>query len=100
MLVRPEYNFKTIGSNLRKLRQANALSVEQVREYLQLGSVQAIYKWERGLGLPQADTLIALMVLYGENRIDAITEENAEFSSVCFYALSQNKLLPSPLPAC
>ncbi|MCQ2511129.1 MAG: helix-turn-helix domain-containing protein [Lachnospiraceae bacterium] len=85
MLVRPEYNFKTIGDNLKRLRQAKGLSVEQVREYLQLGSVQAIYKWERGVGLPQADTLIALMMLYGENRIDVITEENAEFSSVCVY---------------
>ena len=62
MEVRPEYDFKVIGRNLRTLRLANHLSVEDVRDYMQLGTVQAVYKWERGDGLPQADTLIALMV--------------------------------------
>lgn len=89
MRVRPEYDFKVIGRNLKKLRLANHLTVEQVRAYMQLGTVQSIYKWERGDGLPQADSLIALMQLYGANRIEMITEENndssAEFSSVCIY---------------
>lgn len=46
MKYRPEYNNKLIGKNLRRCRQAKSLSVEQVREYLRLGSLQAIYKWE------------------------------------------------------
>ena len=49
MNVRPEYDFKVIGQNLKKLRLAHNLTVEDVRQYMQLGSVQSIYKWERGV---------------------------------------------------
>ena len=84
MRVRPEYDFKVIGQNLKALRLASDLSVEEVKDYMQLGTVQAVYKWERGDGLPQADTLIALMDLYGENRIDKLTEEGAMLSSKHF----------------
>ena len=85
MKVRPEYDFKTIGRNLRRLRIKNNMTVEEVREYIQLGTVQSVYKWERGDGLPQADSLLALMQLYGENRIDKITEEGNELSSSNFW---------------
>ena len=44
MRYRPEYDKKLIGRNLRRCRQAKNLSVEQVREYLCIGSIQAIYK--------------------------------------------------------
>lgn len=90
MNVRPEYDFKVIGNNLKKLRDARNLSVEEVREYMQLGTVQAIYKWERGDGLPQADSLIALMQLYGVTNIFSITEEGLELSSSYFLKRNQN----------
>lgn len=82
MRVRPEYDFKVIGNNLKKLRLENHMSVEEVRSYMQLGTVQTIYKWKRGDGLPQADTLLALMQLYGADRVQMITGEGAELSSV------------------
>ncbi len=44
MKCRPEYDKKLIGRNLRRCRQAKNLTVDQVREYLSLGSVQAVYK--------------------------------------------------------
>lgn len=72
-MTRREYDFHAIGKNLKELRLKNNMTVEDVREYMQLGSVQAIYKWERGDCLPQADTLLALMELYGVNRIDRLT---------------------------
>lgn len=52
MKVRSEYDFKVLGNNLKKLRQDNNLSVEEVRKYMQLGAVQSVYKWERGDGMP------------------------------------------------
>ncbi len=64
-MKRKEYDLITIGRNLKYLRIINGYSVEEIREYLQLGSVQAVYKYERGKGLPQADVLLALMELYG-----------------------------------
>lgn len=84
MSIRPEYDLRTIGNNLKKLRVANGMSVEEVRAYMQLGTVQSVYKWERGDGLPQADTLIALMQLYGTNNIELLIEEGDELSSSYF----------------
>ena len=77
MVCRTEYDMKVIGRNLRRLREKKHLSVEQVREYLCLGSVQAVYKYESGAGYPQADTLLALMELYnaGVNEIVKDCEE-------------------------
>lgn len=46
MKYRPEYNPKVIGENLRRLRKEKCLSVKEVQEYLRIGSVQAIYKYE------------------------------------------------------
>ncbi|MBP3237762.1 MAG: helix-turn-helix transcriptional regulator [Lachnospiraceae bacterium] len=70
---RPEYDFRIIGRNLKLFRINKGLSVEQVRDYLMLGSLQAVYKWERGDSLPQADTLLALLELYGVDKISDIT---------------------------
>lgn len=85
MTVRPEYDFKVIGRNLKKLRVASNLSIEEVREYMQLGTPQAVYKWERGDGLPQADSLLALLQLYNVSDFNTILkEESAELSSYIF----------------
>lgn len=84
MMYRPEYDLKVIGKNLRFLREKKNLSVEDVRKYLHLGSVQAIYKYENGVGLPPADTMFALMELYGAELKDIIRN---------------SKMLP-PVPPC
>lgn len=49
MRHRREYNKALIGKNLKRARERQGLTVEDVREYLCLGSVQAIYKYEAGL---------------------------------------------------
>ena len=69
------YDAALIGKNLRKLRERRQLSVEYVREYLGLGSVQAIYKYETGRNYPQADRLLALLELYQADYMDLICEE-------------------------
>ena len=71
---RPEYDRERIGKNLKRLREAKNLSVEEVKEYLRLGSVQAIYKYENGQSYPQADTMFALMELYEADLDDIIRE--------------------------
>lgn len=77
MKYRTEYDLKVIGRNLRRLREREHLTVEQVREYLCLGSVQAVYKYEAGVGYPQADTMLALMELYKAG-VDEIVKEQKE----------------------
>lgn len=78
---RREYDMKIIGENLRRCREKNNLSVIYVRDYLRIGSVQSIYKWEEGLCYPQADNLLALMELYGAKLSDIIgtAEEKMRF---------------------
>ncbi len=48
MNQRPEYDVRKTGENLKRLRQQCGYSAEEVRAYIGIGTVQAIYKWERG----------------------------------------------------
>ena len=82
MKHRPEYDLKVIGANLKRLRKAKSLSVNEVREYLRLGSVQAIYKYDQGLGYPQADTMLALMELYDAELRDIIYEHETKVQCI------------------
>ena len=90
MRHRPEYDLKVIGDNLKRLRKKNGFSVDDVREYLHMGTVQAIYKYERGAGYPPADTLLALMDLYHADYHDIVekhTEETATELGKVNYAI-------------
>lgn len=75
MRHRREYDSKLVGRNLKRLREKKNLSVEDVREYLCLGSVQAIYKYEAGRNYPQADVLFALLELYGADVKELLWEQ-------------------------
>lgn len=77
MKHRPEYDMKLIGRNLRCLRKKKNLSVNDVRKYLCLGSVQAIYKYESGKNYPPTDAMFALTELYGAS-VDDITGEHED----------------------
>ncbi len=81
MKYRTEYDLKVIGKNLKRLREQHHMTVEQLREYLCLGSVQAIYKYEAGVGYPQADTMLALMELYGVGVNEIVKSHEGELSS-------------------
>lgn len=65
--VRPEYDMVAMGKKMQYYRKLRNLSVEDVRQYMQFSSVQAIYKWENGKCLPSADNLLALAELYDVN---------------------------------
>ena len=53
------------GRNIRKLRVARHLRVEDVARFMGFESVQAVYKWQRGDTLPTVDNLAVLSVLFG-----------------------------------
>ena len=78
MRYRPEYDMKIVGKNLKRLRLANHLSIKEVRDYLRFGSVQAIYKYEAGMGYPQVDTMFALMELYQASLDDIVREHERD----------------------
>ena len=75
------------GARIRELRNANRLTVDDVREFLGLESTQAIYKWQRGESLPTIDNLYALSTLFGTSVDDILIgsrEEDERSSSFCF----------------
>lgn len=72
MRYRPEYDMRLIGRNLKRLREERKLTVDDVRKYLRLGSVQAIYKYESGRSYPPVDAMFALMQLYGAQLYDIV----------------------------
>lgn len=82
---RPEYDLKVIGRNLRRLRKEHHYTAEEIRDFLQLGSVQAVYKYERGLSYPQTDAMFALMELYDVGLKDIVTDPLYSFSKEAVY---------------
>lgn len=78
MKYREEYDNNILGRNLRRLRVANSLSVEQVQEYLRLSTPQAVYNYEEGTRIPPGDNLIALMELYGAEVTDLVCNPDEE----------------------
>lgn len=81
---RPEYDLKVIGKNLKRLRKEKKLSVEDVRKYLRLGTVQAVYKYEKGKCYPQTDTMFALMEQYGATLFDIVYDHEEDYASSSF----------------
>lgn len=56
----PVLDMQATGRRIRELRQEHRISIQTLRERMQLESVQAIYKWERGASVPSLDNLILL----------------------------------------
>lgn len=76
--VRPEYDMVAMGKKMQYYRKLRNLSVEEVRQYMQFSSVQAIYKWESGKCFPSADNLLALADLYGVNPVNLMPKRGVE----------------------
>lgn len=79
--------------NLRRCREERHYTVEEVRQYLRLGSLQAIYKWEEGRCFPQTDTMLALMELY-KVQIADILYENQRIQNNIFESKESEKYFP------
>lgn len=96
MRKHPEYSAEIVGRNLRSLRIRNGYSVENVKDYLGVGSVQAIYKYEKGKGFPSAEALLALMELYGAEVADLVAAPapvGYEQRVSCYYCKGAGGLL-------
>ena len=60
----PLINKRETGINLRRIMDAKGITVKDVQQYLELGSVQSIYHWLNGNSLPTIDNLYALSELF------------------------------------
>lgn len=60
----PLINKRETGINLRRIMDAKGITVRDVQQYLEIGSVQSIYHWLNGNSLPTIDNLYALSELF------------------------------------
>ena len=56
----PKVNLKATGANLRRLMEGKGITAKDVKEYLNLSSVQSVYYWWNGTNMPTVDNLYAL----------------------------------------
>ena len=68
-------DMQATGDRIKKLRQEKHYRVFDLAKALGLESEQAIYKWQRGQCLPNADNLVRLSILF-ECHIDDILVHN------------------------
>ena len=59
----PTINLRETGINLRRIIDQRGITPKDIKEFLNLGSIQAVYNWFNGLNLPTVDNLYALSQL-------------------------------------
>ena len=67
----PTINLKETGINLRRIMDKRGITPKDIKEYLNLTSVQSVYNWCSGINMPTIDNLYALSQ-WLEVPIDAI----------------------------
>lgn len=83
----PVLDIKATGERINQLRKDNNLRVTDVAEYMGFESTQAVYKWQRGEGLPTVDNLYALSRLLHTSVDDILIgeKERVDDPSLSFY---------------
>ena len=61
----PVIDKERTGERLRNIMAQHGYSVRDVQEYLNLGSVQSVYHWLKGISMPTVDNLYALSEFFG-----------------------------------
>ena len=74
----PLINKRETGINLRRIMDARGITVKDVQQYLERGSVQSIYHWFDGRSLPTIDNLYALSELF-QLPVDALLVGDRKF---------------------
>ena len=59
----PTINLKETGINLRRIMDKRGITPKDIKEFLNLGSIQSVYNWCNGLNMPTVDNLYALSQL-------------------------------------
>lgn len=102
----PVINLRETGINLHRIMDKRGITPKDIREYLNLTSVQSVYNWCNGLNMPTIDNLYALSQLLQVsideivcgNRKAIIPEsivilENPRDRRLYFYYRKLNKML-------
>ena len=59
----PIINLRETGINLHRIMDRRGISPKDIKEFLNLGSIQTVYNWCNGLNMPTIDNLYALSQL-------------------------------------
>jgi transcriptional regulator with XRE-family HTH domain len=65
------------GERIKEFRVKNKKTIQDIAEFFNGISVQAIYKWERGVTFPNIDNLFALAKLYHVSTDELLVERAA-----------------------
>ena len=56
----PTINLRETGVNLHRIMDKRGITPKDIKEYLNLGSIQTVYNWCNGINMPTVDNLYAL----------------------------------------
>jgi transcriptional regulator with XRE-family HTH domain len=76
--MKPQYPVIDVlrtGQNIKRIMQANGLTVKDIQEFLELSTPQSIYHWFDGRNMPTIDNLYALSALFHLS-VDALLKGN------------------------
>ena len=59
----PIINLRETGVNIHRIMDKRGITPKDIKEYLNLASVQSVYNWCNGLNMPTIDNLYALSQL-------------------------------------
>ena len=59
----PTINLRETGINLQRIMDKRGITRKDIKEFLNLGSIQTVYNWCNGLNMPTVDNLYALSQL-------------------------------------
>ena len=65
------------GKRIERLRKSRGYSVVEIAQYMGFTGPQAVYKWQKGLSLPDVVNLMALGRLFGVTVEDIVVMEEA-----------------------
>ena len=60
----PTINLRETGINLHRIMDKRGITPKDIKEFLNLGSIQTVYNWCNGLNMPTVDNLYALSQLF------------------------------------
>ena len=86
----PSIDMAKFGAKLKEICEERNVSANDLKEYLHLSSIQAVYMWFNGKRLPNIDNLYAISRFLGVRIDDLVNSEREEKAT----AIMQEDSLP------
>lgn len=78
----PLINKRETGINLRRIMDIREITPKDVQEYLGLGCVQSVYRWQHGSAMPSLDNLLILASVLGVTMDEIIVTDEIPTSGI------------------